>query len=345
MSRRAVTVLALLLISGLALISEACGSSANSSSPSAAVSGGASSSASRSSSAGGNNTTQLVARLRPSVVHIASEMATTDVFGQLVPQKGVGTGFIIDEQGHIVTNNHVITLEGDTPAQKITVTLSDGRESTGQIVGRDAPTDLAVLKIDADKLAPAELGKSGDLQVGQDVIAIGNALDLPGGPTVTKGVVSALNRVIQESNLTIPDAIQTDAAINPGNSGGPLLNMDGQVVGITTAVIRGSSDTLGSDNAEGIGLAISIDSAQPIFSELIAKGKIERGFLGVNIAPIDSFASGTCNVKSDRSVLLTRVQSGSAADQGGLRECDVLLKVGDSDINSTGDLFAALAKH
>ncbi len=325
MARRAVTVLALLLISGLALMSAACGSNAKSTSPPANVPGDASASATRSSTATGNNTTQLVARLRPSVVHIASE--------------------VIDDQGHIVTNNHVITLEGDTPAQKITVTLSDGRESTGQIVGRDSPTDLAVLKIDADKLTPAELGRSGDLEVGQDVIAIGNALDLPGGPTVTKGVVSALNRVIQESNLTIPDAIQTDAAINPGNSGGPLLNMEGQVVGITTAVIRGSSDTLGSDNAEGIGLAISIDSAQPIFSELIAKGKIERGFLGVNIAPIDSFTAGTCNAKSDKGVLLTRVQSGSPADKAGLRECDVLIKVGETDINSTGDLFAALTKH
>ena len=181
----------------------------------------------------------VVKELGPSVVHILSEAATLDVFGQVTPTKGVGTGFVLDREGHIVTNNHVVTIDSGEPAQNITVTLSDGRQFQARIVGRDAPTDLAVLKIDADGLTPVELGSSAGLQVGESVVAIGNALDLPGGPTVTQGVVSAKGRLIQESDVTIPDAIQTDASINPGNSGGPLVNMRGQVVGITTAVIRG----------------------------------------------------------------------------------------------------------
>ena len=189
------------------------------------------------------STVDLVARLRPSVVHIQADTA-------------VGTGLIIDTEGHVVTNNHVITGGGSDPATDITVTTSDGRDHASQIVGRDVPTDLAVLKIQADNLRGVELGESSKAQVGEPVVAMGHALNLPGGPTVTTGVVSAVNREIDEEGINIPDAIQTDAAINPGNSGGPLANSRGQVIGITTAVIRG--------NAEGIGLAISIDSAKPI---------------------------------------------------------------------------------
>jgi len=279
---------------------------------------------------------ELVRQLTPSVVHIASEAATTDSFGQLVPQRGVGTGFIIDTAGRIVTNNHVVEIDGQ-PAQRITVTLSDGRQFPARIVGRDQATDVAVLKIDADGLSPVKLGSSAALMVGQDVVAIGNALDLPGGPTVTRGVVSAVNRVIQEGDVSIPDAIQTDAAINPGNSGGPLLNMSGEVIGITTAVIRG--------NAEGIGLAISIDSARPIVDELVAGGKIDRGFLGVNISPITPSAAQTCGIEQTAGVLLGRVDSSAPAGEAGLQACDVLQKLGSVELRSTGDLFRALTEH
>src|SRR2546428_7993627 len=223
-------------------------------------------------------TADLVTPLRSSVVHIKSETATLDVFGQLVPSAGVGTGFIIDDKGHIVTNNHVVSTDSGDPARDITVTLDDGSEHSAKIAGRDPPTDVAVLQIDGGNLKPATLGDSSKLEVGDDVIAIGNALNLPGGPTVTKGVVSALGRLIQESNVTIPDAIQTDAAINPGNSGGPLVDERGRVVGITTAVIRG--------NAEGIGLAISINSARPIIQEIISSGRVKRGVLGITIVEI-----------------------------------------------------------
>ena len=283
------------------------------------------------------STAALVQRLRPSVAHVLSEAATLDVFGQVVPQKGVGTGFIIDEEGHIVTNNHVVTIDGDRAAQRITVTLSDGRKVRAKIVGRDSPTDLAVLEIDAADLTPAALGQSSELRVGEDVVAIGNALDLAGGPTVTKGVVSALGRLIQEGAVTIPDAIQTDAAINPGNSGGPLVNMEGQVVGITTAVIRGE--------AEGIGLAISIDSAKPIIDELIAKGLVERGFLGVSIVEITPSLAESFDLPVDHGVGLREVQRGGPADKAGLQVGDIIVKLADIDIQTSGDLFRALTEH
>lgn len=281
---------------------------------------------------------ELVKELRPSVVHVLSEAATLDVFGQLTPTEGVGTGFIIDEEGHIVTNNHVITVDGDQPAQTITITLDDGRQFQGSIVGRDAPTDLAVLQIDAGDLTPAALGSSEALQVGDDVLAIGNALDLPGGPTVTRGVVSAKGRLIQgEGGITIPDAIQTDASINPGNSGGPLVNSGGEVVGITTAVIRGQ--------AEGIGLAISIDSARPIVEELIDKGRVDRGFLGVTIVEVTPSLAESFGLAVDDGIGLREVQRGSPADLGGLQPGDVIVELAGQEINNSGDLFKALTEH
>ncbi|HEV8573982.1 MAG TPA: trypsin-like peptidase domain-containing protein [Dehalococcoidia bacterium] len=284
-----------------------------------------------------SSTAELVELLRPSVVHIKSEAATLDQFGQLVPSSGVGTGFIIDEQGHIVTNNHVVTGANGDAAGDITVTLDDGSEQSAEIVGRDPPTDIAVLKIDAEGLQPVTLGDSSALQVGEDVIAIGNALDLPGGPTVTKGVVSAVNRLIQESDVSIPDAIQTDAAINPGNSGGPLVDMDGNVVGITTAVIRG--------NAEGIGLAISIDTAEPIVQELISDGEVNRGFLGVTIQEITPSLAQQFGLAVDHGVGLRSVQANGPADDAGLEQGDIIVSLGGSEVRTSGDLFSSLTEH
>ncbi len=281
---------------------------------------------------------EVVKELRPSVVHVLSEAATLGMFGQVTPTQGVGTGFIIDQEGHIVTNNHVVTVDGDEPAQTITVSLDDGRQFRARIVGRDAATDLAVLQIDADGLTPAEMGSSEALEVGDDVLAIGNALDLPGGPTVTKGVVSAKGRLIQgEGGITIPDVIQTDASINPGNSGGPLVNKRGEVVGITTAVIRGQ--------AEGIGLAISIDSARPIVEELIAKGRVDRGFLGVSIVEITPALAESFGLAVDHGVGLRDVQGGGPADGGDLRSGDVIVELGGQEINNSGELFQALNEH
>ena len=283
------------------------------------------------------NAPDVVKELRPSVVHILSEAATLDVFGQVTPTEGVGTGFIIDEEGHIVTNNHVITVDSDQPAHRITITLDDGRQFRASIVGRDAPTDLAVLQIDGEGLTPAELGSSEALQVGDDVLAIGNALDLAGGPTVTRGVVSAKGRLIQEGGTTIPDAIQTDASINPGNSGGPLVNKRGEVVGITTAVIRGQ--------AEGIGLAISIDIARPIVEELIDKGQVDRGLLGVNIVEITPSLADSFDLAVDHGIGLRNVEAGSPAGQAGLRPGDIIVELAGEEVNNSGELFQALTDH
>jgi serine protease Do len=283
------------------------------------------------------NTPELVDLLRPSVVHIKSEAATLDDFRQLVPSSGVGTGFIIDDQGHIVTNNHVISINNGNPAENITVTLDDGSAYDATIIGRDPPTDIAVLDIEAENLTPVTLGDSATLKVGEDVIAIGNALDLPGGPTVTKGVVSALNRLIQESNVSIPDAIQTDAAINPGNSGGPLVDADGQVVGITTAVIRGV--------AEGIGLAIAIDTAEPVIEELIADGAVDRGFLGITIQEITPALAQQFGLAVDHGIGIRSVEPGSPADAAGLQQGDIIVRLGDTEIRTSGDLFGALTEH
>jgi len=268
---------------------------------------------------------ELVKLLRPSVVHIQADGA-------------VGTGFIIDSDGHIVTNNHVITGGTNIVARNITVTLSDGSEQTASVVGRDRATDLAVLQIAAGGLDPIGLGQSSRLQVGEDVLAMGHALNLPGGPTVTTGVVSALNRTIEEDDISILDAIQTDASINPGNSGGPLLNMQGKVVGITTAVIRG--------NAEGIGLAISIDSARPIIDELISNGEVDRGVLGIQFAPQgSSTAFFQCRRDSFDGVLVATVAPGAPADEAGLQPCDLITRINDTEITTTGDLFRALTEN
>jgi S1-C subfamily serine protease len=274
------------------------------------------------------STVELVKLLRPSVVHIQADGA-------------VGTGFIIDTEGHIVTNNHVITGGTNTVARSITVTLSDGSEESAEVVGHDRATDIAVLQIETEDLDPLDLGQSSGLQVGEAVLAMGHALNLPGGPTVTTGVVSAVNRVIEEDQdqINIPDAIQTDAAINRGNSGGPLVNMSGEVVGITTAVIRG--------NAEGIGLAISIDSAKPVIDELInnvarstAAPRHQHRALG------SSFAAFSCSVDASfEGVLIAEIQSNTPAESAGLQPCDLITSINDTDITSSADLFRALTEH
>ncbi len=282
-------------------------------------------------------TVDIVERLRPSVVRVLTESATIDMSGQITPTQGAGTGIIIDTEGHIITNNHVITMDGDQPVEKITITLSDGGTFSASIVGRDQLTDLAVLKIDAEGLVPATLGDTANLRVGEPVWAIGNALNLPGGPTVTSGVVSAKDRLIQSAGITIPDVIQTDAAINPGNSGGPLVNIRGEVIGITTAVIRGM--------AEGVGLAISIDLAKPIVAELMEKGQVERGFLGANRADVTPALAANLDLPVERGVAVASVAEGSPADEAGLQDGDIILRMAEQDVDNSGELLQVLAQY
>jgi serine protease Do len=296
--------------------------------------------AGRSITSGELPTPQLVEKLRPSVVRVESDAATLDVFGEVVPSQGVGTGFIIDEQGHVVTNNHVVVKPEtcDEPASQIKVTLNDGRTLPARIVGRDVPTDLAVLQIDATNLTPAKLADSGGLRAGDDVVAIGNALDLPGGPTVTRGVTSAKDRLIDEDQcgVSIPGAIQTDAAINPGNSGGPLIDGAGDVVGITTAVING---------AEGVGFAISSATAAPIIQQLTTNGRVERGFLGVSVVPVTPSLAQQLNDPVDHGVAILQVRAGGPADNAGLKRGDVMTEVAGQNLATSGDLFQVLMEH
>ena len=273
------------------------------------------------------NTVELVEQLRPSVVHVRT------------PQ-GVGTGSIINEAGYIVTNNHVISNDNDQPASDIEITLSDGRVLDAEIIGRDERTDVAVLKIDAGGLTAVPLGTSSSLRASQEVIAMGNALNLPGGPTVTKGVVSAVNREVNEGQVLIADAIQTDAAINPGNSGGPLVTADGRVVGITTAVLRGQGGV-----AESIGLAVSIDLAKPVVDKLIEDGFVSRGFIGIGTAAVNRAHENNCTVDADGGVLVTNVQADTPASAGGFEDCDVIVEIESLGVDNITDLYRALLEH
>jgi serine protease Do len=283
------------------------------------------------------STQAIVKRLRPSVVHILTEGTSFNVFGETQPTEGVGTGIIIDAEGHVVTNNHVISLDTNLPARGITVTLSDGRELSAQVVGADEPTDLAVLQITAENLTPAALGDASKLEVGEEVVAIGHALNLPGGPTVTRGVVSATDRLIQEDPYMIPGAIQTDAAINPGNSGGPLVNSAAEVVGITTQVIRGT--------AEGLGFAISIDTAKPIIQELIAKGRVERGVLGIRLINITPEIAQEYDLPVQSGVGIGSIDPAGPAAIAGLQTGDIVVRIAGEDVNNSGDLIGILTEH
>lgn len=277
---------------------------------------------------------EIVRLLSPSVVRVQTEGARFDILGRPVPTQGVGTGVIIDGEGHIITNNHVVRLNGAL-ASRVVVTLSDERTVSAEIVGTDPPSDLAVLKIDATGLTPAALGDVSELQVGEEVVAIGYALDLPGGPTVTRGVVSAKGRVIEESPYSIVDAIQTDASVNPGNSGGPLVNLRGEVVGINTAVIG---------QAQNIGFAISIDLARPLVQEIIESGMVSRGYLGLSIVDVTPSVAASFDLPVERGVGVAAVQPGSPADQAGLRVNDIIVRVGDVDITNSGSLTQALTR-
>jgi S1-C subfamily serine protease len=284
----------------------------------------------------GLTTAEIVDKLAPSIVRVQTEGATLDIFGRPTPGGGVGTGVIIDSAGHIVTNNHVVTVgTGNRPADRITVTLADQRTASATIVGRDQPTDLAVLKIDADNLVPASFGDAASLRVGQDVVAIGFALDLKGGPTVTRGVLSAKGRTIDEQPYTINDAIQTDAGINPGNSGGPLVNALGEVIGINTAIIQG---------AQSIGFSISVAVVKPTVQDLIDRGKIDRAYLGVGTVDVTPSIAKNFQLPVDSGIAVTAVGRGTPAQAAGLRQNDVIVKIDGQAVTNNGSLLQILAK-
>lgn len=337
---------AAIAIAALALSSGACSSGSSTKSPTTAAGETPAVGATSATTAGsaapaigrddGLSTVQIVEKLAPSIVRVQTEGATLDIFGRTTPGGGVGTGVIIDTAGHIVTNNHVVTVGGGTrPADRITVTLADQRTASATIVGRDQATDLAVLKIDAANLVPASFGDPESLQVGQDVVAIGFALDLKGGPTVTRGVLSAKGRTIDEQPFTINDAIQTDAGINPGNSGGPLVNARGEVIGINTAIIKG---------AQSIGFSISVALVRPTVQDLIDRGKIDRAYLGVGTVDVTASIAKSFNLPVDSGIAVTAVGRDTPAEAAGLRQNDVIIKIDGQEVANNGSLLAILAK-
>jgi len=280
------------------------------------------------------STQELVAEVAPAVVSIVTETVGYNWFWQAIPQTGAGSGIIISPDGYIVTNNHVV--QG---AQKVTVTLSDGSAFTATIVGTDAETDLAVVKISANNLSYLHFLSNSleQLSVLDPVVAVGNALALPGGPTWTTGVISNLGRSIEESTgVVLNNIIQTDAAINGGNSGGPLLDRAGQVVGINVAI---------ASNAENIGFAISTDTAIPIVQGLITEGKVVRPWLGVSVTTVTSTIQQYYNLAVNTGALITSVTDGSPADEAGLRPGDVITKMDGEDISTTADLTSAIGSH
>lgn len=276
-------------------------------------------------------TVEVVKLLRPSVVQIATQFTTVGSFNQPVPE-GVGTGVILDEQGHILTNHHVV--EG---ARTIVVTLVSGETYEATEVGDDDRTDLAVILIDAEGLTPARLGISGDLEVGEDVIAIGHALGLTGGPSVSKGVVSALGRTIEsQGDRTLVDLIQTDASIHPGSSGGPLANMRGEVIGINTAIIQ---------NRQGIGFSINIDDAKVIVDQILSFGDVNRGYVGITPVNVTAAVAAQYNLPVIEGVLVWGVGPGTAAEEAGLLVGDVIVEMNGEEIQNNGRLSKFLLEH
>ncbi|MEW5720051.1 MAG: trypsin-like peptidase domain-containing protein [Chloroflexota bacterium] len=254
-----------------------------------------------------------VRKVKPAVVTVVNRMAARrGMFGGSVSPTASGSGIIVDGKGYVVTNNHVVDS-----AQSLLVILSDGTKLDAKLIGTDAISDLAVIKVEGTMPAVAPLGDSSALQPGQVAIAIGSPLgDFRG--TVTMGVISALNRQIG----TMQGLIQTDAAINNGNSGGPLINSLGQVVGINTLVVRSTDD---GNVAEGLGFAIPSNLVREITSQLIAKGKVERAYLGISYSPVDPLSTSGLNLNATYGVVVGRVDPGTPAAKAGVQEGDVIL--------------------
>jgi len=265
-----------------------------------------------------------------------------DFFGGMpreFKQRGLGSGVIIDEEGYILTNEHVVSQ-----ADKITVKLPDGREFKGQVKGKDARSDLAIVKIDAKNLPVAKLGDSDNVKIGQWVVAIGNPFGFAmdnAEPTVTSGVVSALHRtlgVFISRNRDYSDLIQTDAAINPGNSGGPLVNLKGEVIGINVAIFSTSG------GYQGIGFAIPVNSAKNIMSQLIEGKRVLYGWLGVTVQDLDENLAKYFGLADKSGVVVSNVIEGSPAKKGGIKEGDVITKIDGQKVPGVKELLSVVGK-
>jgi serine protease Do len=272
-----------------------------------------------------------VEKVIPSVVNISEVKLMRDAYLHVHPVPGVGSGFVIDEGGWILTNAHVVF-----GSHEIKVSFEDGRTFPAELRGIDTIMDLAVLHIDAKKLPVPEMAKGNALKIGQMAIAIGSPLGLVGGPTVTAGVVSALNRSIQTEVAFMEGLIQTDAAINPGNSGGPLIDSSGVVIGINSAIIP---------FAQGIGFAIPIQPAIWIAKQLQEHGEIVRPWISMNAVDVNPKMVAYYNLPVGKGVMVTNVIAGSEADKSGLRAGDILVRMDDVEIDNVRDLIKVMNKH
>src|SRR5882762_584921 len=278
------------------------------------------------------NNISVYKRLKPSVVNITSTAVAFDFFYGQVPQQGQGSGFILDKQGHILTNNHVIDN-----AQRVEVQLWDKHKYKATVIGVDKAHDLALLQINnAASLVPVELADSRGLQVGQKVFAIGNPFGLSG--TMTRGIISAIRSVRGPTGSAIEDAIQTDAAINPGNSGGPLMNSHGQVIGINTMIASNN----GVDQSAGIGFAIPINTAKAMIEDYAKYGRVRRPTLAFIPLEIGPDLANQMGLPSDYGVLIQRVLPGGAAETAGLHGGNQKAYLGNTPVMLGGDLIVAI---
>jgi S1-C subfamily serine protease len=281
------------------------------------------------------NIADTVESVRTSVVSIVSDTVSRDMYG-LRQGEGSGSGIIIDPSGLILTNNHVIKN-----STKITVTMDDGTQQEATVIGFDQLSDLAVIQIPGESYPFIPLEDSSNLRVGDWVIAIGNALALPGGPTVTVGVVSALGRNIdinQDSTLT--DLIQTDAVINPGNSGGPLLDLNGDIVGINTVVVRGNTND--GTAIEGIGFAVHIETASLVANQLIETGKVKWAWMGAYLSDLNPEKAAEFNLSVREGVVVQAIVEDSPSSNSQIKPGDIILNINSIKTSSTMELTKIL---
>ena len=280
---------------------------------------------------------KAVEKVSRSVVNIASVRMMQDQLFRVFPVQGVGSGIILDNRGHILTNNHVID-----DSDRLRVTFGDSRQVNAKTVGKDEVTDLAVVKAEPQELYsndevsfhPADLGNSEELKVGQIVMALGNPFGLTGGPTVTAGIISSLNRNVQFEN-GILELVQTDASINPGNSGGPLINARGEVVAVNTAKIP---------YGQGIGFAVPINTVKSILTDLIENGHVKRPWLGISTVRIDSNIARYYRLPIAEGALIIKVEPYSPADNAGLRRGDVIEEIDGNRIQSPSQISSYIRK-
>ena len=283
------------------------------------------------------NVANVVERVRPAVVSLVVKKEVRDFFGTLRTTFGSGTGVIISPEGYVITNNHVV--DG---AVEIMVTLDDGEQVQAEMVGADALSDLAVLRIPGSGHPSLSLGEGVPLRVGEWVIAIGNALGLPGGPTVTVGVVSALGRTISGGGgYELYDLIQTDTVINSGNSGGPLINVYGELIGINTVVLRGGRAS-GGTPVEGIGFAINMETAQWVAGQLIEDGRVKWAWMGVFLADLTPEMAAEFNLPVREGAIIQHVAEDSPAHKSGILPGDIVLSIAGEKVANVSGLLRLL---